>query len=69
MTAGDVLIRPLDSKYLVLDAASRSVLDGPFDLFAEALDAALGFVKPGHNIWQENIDNRGREIGPPTRIL
>ena len=66
---GDVLIRSLDSTYLVLDAVSHRALDGPFDAFADALAAALAFVRPGRTVWQENTDNRGRPLGPPMRIV
>jgi hypothetical protein len=69
MNNGDVLIRPLDSHYVLLDAMSRRTLDGPFATFAEALAAAIDLVKPGHAVWQENTDNRGQELGPPTRIF
>ena len=69
MESGDVLIRSFDSTYVVLDASSHRTLDGPFHAFADALAAALGFVRPGGTVWQENTDNRGRPLGPPTRIV
>ena len=69
MQPGDVLIRSFDSQYLLLDAESLKTLDGPFATFADVLAAAIGFVKPGASIWQENTDNRGRPLGPPTRLV
>jgi hypothetical protein len=66
---GDILIRSFDSQYAVLDAVSHTTLAGPFSNFADGLGAALELVKPGGSVWQENTDNRGRPLGPPTRIV
>ena len=69
MQSGDVLIRSFDSQYALLDAESLKTLDGPFSTFADTLAAAIGLVKAGGSIWQENTDNRGRVLGPPTRLV
>jgi hypothetical protein len=68
--SGDVIIRSLsEDGFLLVDAVTRKTLNGPFPTFADALNAALGFVKPGATIWQENVDNRGRPLGPPFRVV
>ena len=70
--AGDVVIRvqtnTLPTTYVVAEASSRRILGGPFPSLAEAAIAASKLVGPMGSVWQEQVDQRGRPLGPPHRL-
>jgi hypothetical protein len=70
--AGDVLIRvqtnTTPTTYLILEAETHRHLDGPFPSMAEAAIAAAKHVGVMASVWQENLDQRGRPLGPPLRF-
>jgi hypothetical protein len=68
MKHGDVIIRRLPGhEFLVANAVTLEKLGGLFTTFDDALAAAL-LVAPSGTIWQDNLDNRGRPLGPPIRV-
>jgi hypothetical protein len=66
---GDVIIRDAtaDTGFLVVDAHTRRVLEGPFPSFRAALVAAR-MIARDRPVWRENVDERGRVLGPPFLI-
>ena len=70
--AGDVLIRVLTNTtpttYVILEAETHRPLDGPFPSMAEAAIAAAKHTSSIGSVWQENLDQRGRPLGPPLRL-
>jgi len=69
MKHGDVIIRTLPGdEFLVANAITLKTLEGPFTTFDDALATALLVAAPSGTIWQENLDNRGRPLGPPIRV-
>jgi hypothetical protein len=66
---GDVMIRCVPgNEFLVALAVTLNTLGGPFTTFADALEAARLWVAPGRTIWVEDLDERGRPLGPPMRV-
>ena len=61
---GDVLIRNAAAGFTVVDALTNRELGGPFSSIADAATTArvFGF---GKRVWRENLDGRGRPLGPP----
>jgi hypothetical protein len=65
-TNGDVLVRGSGNNgFLVTDAVTRAVLHR-----APTLDEALGYARgsASGDVWQQHVDHRGRDIGPPFRV-
>ena len=69
---GDLLIRTqTDSApptFVVVDAITRRQVSGPFSTIPEAATSAAELAGTRRNIWQENVDHRGRSLGPPLRF-
>jgi hypothetical protein len=63
----DVLIRNVGESFVVADAKGARTLAGPFPLLADALRAAREQARGG-TIWRENLDLRGRPMGPRGRM-
>ena len=67
---GDILIVRRDVSdepcFLIVDAITKSKLCGPFPSLREALQRAAHLGWEGA-IWH-NVDERGREFGPPIRL-
>ena len=61
---GDVLIRNAAAGFTVVDATTHRELGGPFSSIVDAATTArvFGF---GKRVWRENLDVRGRPLGPP----
>jgi hypothetical protein len=69
MKHGDVIIRRLPGdEFLVANAVTLKTLGGPFTTFDDALATALLLAGPSGRIWQDNLDDRGRPLGPPIRV-
>jgi hypothetical protein len=71
MDAGDVLIADAtgsrSGEFVIVDAITRQIIDGPFGSLRAALQAAHT-RRIGANIWREFSDARGRAFGPPIRL-
>ena len=66
--AGDVLLRGnVAHGFQLVDAVSHRMLAGPIT----TLDAAVALAREmgGRAMWQQLIDNRGRPLGEPFRLL
>ena len=66
--AGDVLLRGnVVHGFQLVDAVSRRILAGPMT----TLDAAVALAREmgSRAIWQQLVDNRGRPLGEPFRLL
>lgn len=70
--AGDVLIRvqtnTTPTTYVLFEAETHRAIGGPFQSMAEAAIAASKCVGLMGSVWQENVDQRGRPIGPPLKF-
>lgn len=67
---GDILIVRDTSdqpSFVVLDAITTSRVCGPFPTLRETLQRASQLDRHGA-IWHKNVDERGRELGPPMRL-
>lgn len=65
--AGDVLLRgSLEEGFQLTEAVTGRVLRDDFLPLPEALRAA-GW-QHGVEVWQQNVDNRGRVLGEPFRL-
>lgn len=68
---GDILIvreaTTDDPCYVIVDAITKERLEGPFPTLRETLERASQ-LRPDGVIWHKNIDDRGREMGPPIRL-
>jgi hypothetical protein len=64
---GDVLIRRFASAYLITDAVTGKMLANRCGTLAEASLAAAE-LSHGCRVWQENVDQRGRSLGPPVLL-
>lgn len=53
--------------FLIVDAITKTKLCGPFPSLREALQRAAHLGWEGA-IWHSNVDERGREFGPPIRL-
>jgi hypothetical protein len=70
MKHGDVIIRRLPGdEFLVANAVTLKTLGETFTTFDDALTTALLLAAPSGTIWQDNLDNRGRPLGPPIRVV
>ena len=70
---GDLLIRMRLSDettafFVVVDPLTQRVLSQPFSSLREAAVFAAGAAAAGGTIWQENVDLRQRQVGPPVRL-
>ena len=66
-TLGDVLLRrSFDVGYTLVDLSTGEPISEVFTELHVALTAALNCGASA--IWQENLDNRGRTLGPPILI-
>lgn len=52
----------------LLDALTRERLADPFGQIAHALREARR-LRPAADLWHESIDNRGRPLGPLSRLI
>ena len=66
-SSNQVLIRDRDDQFVVNWLESGLPLGAPCSSLSEALKLALESA-PGATIWRENVDYRGRVLGPPLRI-
>jgi hypothetical protein len=67
---GDVMIRSVPGdEFLVVNAVTFKTLEGPFTTFADALATARLFVAPGGTIWHESVDDLGRPLVLPIRVV
>ena len=67
---GDVLIvRDLGDErcFVILDAITNARVCGPFPTLRETLQRVSQLDRDGA-IWSKNVDERGRELGPPIRL-
>jgi hypothetical protein len=66
---GDILLRgSLDAGYTLVDLTTgKPISEGFFTELRVALNAALD--SGASSVWQENLDNRGRPLGPPTILI
>jgi hypothetical protein len=70
--AGDLLIRTTPatnehSHFVVVDPETDRVVLGPYASLDEAFRHARDSVNKGC-IWQQILDDRGRPLGPATRL-
>jgi hypothetical protein len=63
---GDILIRSIRDKYELVDALTRAAIIGGFDNFSDAVTDAR--ERRPRAIWQQNVDDRGRVLGPPLLL-
>ncbi len=63
-SAGDMVIRDSAAGFVIADAVTHAPMSGPFPTIAEAAIAAWRLAAHGH-VWRENLDARGRALGPP----
>ena len=61
-SAGDVVIRDSAAGFVIADAVT--LMSGPFPTIADAAVAARSLAAHGR-VWRENLDARGRALGPP----
>ena len=66
-SSNQVLIRDRDDRFIVSWLENGLLLGAPCSSLSEALKLALESA-PGATIWRENVDHRGRGLGPPLRI-
>ena len=67
---GDILIvRDASDEpcFFIVDAITKARLCGPFPSLWETLQCAARLGWDGA-IWHTNVDERGREFGPPIRL-
>ena len=64
---GDVILRSLDGSFELVDALTGQRLFHNILSLPAAVEIArqLGAAQ----IWQQNVDNRGRALGEPFRLL
>ena len=63
-SAGDVVICDSAAGFVIADAVTHAPMSGPYLTIADAALAARKLVADGH-VWRENLDARGRALGPP----
>jgi hypothetical protein len=62
--SGDIVVLGTTSHgYVLVDAISHRRIAGPIVLCASAV--ALARTLGGTNVWQQNVDSRGRPLGEP----
>ena len=68
---GDLLIRDVSpsepGQFVVVDAITFDFVAGPFGVLFDAAAAAYR-LRPSARVWRENLDQRGRELAPPTQL-
>ena len=65
--AGDVIVAGSDaSGFLVFDAATNAPVGPRVKTLSEAVNIAR--ERGAHGVWQQNLDKRGRPMGPPWRL-
>jgi hypothetical protein len=68
---GDVLIRDFAAstpgEFIIADATTLRRLEGPFGSLMAAAAAARA-LSPARIVWRENVDSRGRAVGPPIPL-
>jgi hypothetical protein len=68
---GDLLIRDFSvstpGEFIIADALTLCRLQGPFGSLMDAAAAARA-LRPGSKVWRENVDSRGRALGPPIPL-
>ena len=68
---GDVLIRDfaasVPGEFIIADAMTLRRLQGPFGSLMAAAAAARA-LRPASIVWRENVDARGRAVGPPIPL-
>ena len=64
---GDVLIRRQESVYVIADAVTGKQLETVNASLREATLIAVR-LSNGGGVWQENVDKRGRPLGPPVLL-
>jgi hypothetical protein len=66
--AGDVLLRgDVTYGFQLVDAMTHQVLAGPITTLEAVVELARGLG--ARAIWQQSVDNRGRPLGDPFRLL
>jgi hypothetical protein len=70
---GDVILRGLAgdsaaSSYVIHEPVSDRLLSGPHPSLSEAIAAADSLLEADGRIWQEQVDERGRSLGPPSLL-
>ena len=66
---GDVIVRHQDSStavtsYVIVDPVIDLFLSGPFSALSDAVNSAERRLGPDGRIWHEEVDQRGRSVGP-----
>lgn len=67
----DILIRPVTGdagKCVLVAAKTLTVVVGPLNLADGTARARSLAEQRGVTIWQEQIDDRGRPLGPPRKL-
>jgi len=64
---GDVLIRRQESVYVIADAITGKHLETVQASLREATLTAVR-LSNGGGVWQDNVDKRGRPLGPPVLL-
>lgn len=64
---GIILRGSLERGYTLVDFSTGEQISEVFAELQPAIDAALN--SGATTIWQENLDNRGRALGPPTILV
>ena len=64
----DVILRgdPLIG-FHIIDALTEAPIAGPLPSLSAAIEAA--WQHGAYAIWQQSVDNRGRALGDPMRLL
>jgi hypothetical protein len=63
---GDVILRRIvDGSFEVVDAVTERHIAGPVQL---SRAVQLAKAHGARSIWQQNVDERGRPVGPLSRI-
>ena len=67
----DILIRPLagdSTRCVLVNAKTLAVIAGPLAMSDCTARARAIAEQRGVTIWQEQIDDRGRPLGPPRKL-
>lgn len=74
LTDQDIILRPVaiaggQRHYVLLRALSQHHALESFHTLGDAVLAAQEFAARGFNVWHEQVDDRGRVMGPPLRLF
>jgi hypothetical protein len=64
---GDILIRNTGDMFLLTDAITGKHIAGPFRGYL--LAAAAARIRGTGGIWRQKVDERGRRLGHPFKLL